>query len=63
MENLRAIGLMILAMAAFAVTDMFIKFATQRLPVAEVILFVSLGGTVLFAGLTRASGQRIFSSL
>ena len=63
MENLRAIGLMILAMAAFAVTDMFIKFATQRLPVAEVILIVSLGGTLLFAGLTRASGQRIFSKL
>ncbi len=60
---LRSIGLMVTSMAAFAATDMFIKLATQTVPVAEVILITSAGGTIFFAVLVRAAGERLYSPL
>lgn len=60
---LRAIGLMVTSMAAFAATDMFIKLATQTVPVAEVILITSAGGMIFFAVLVRAGGERLYSPL
>jgi len=62
-RSLRAIGLMLTSMAAFAATDMFIKLATQTVPVAEVILITSAGGTIFFAVLVRAAGERLYSPL
>ena len=62
-QPLHSIVLMIVSMAAFAATDMFIKFATQTIPVAEVIFITALGGTVFFAVLVRAAGQPLFSPL
>jgi len=60
---LYAIGLMVAAMAAFAATDMFLKLATRTVPVAEVILVTSVGGTVFFAALVRAGGQPLVTPL
>ncbi len=51
---------MTLAMAAFAVEDMFIKSATTRLAVGEVLMLFGLGGMICFMVLTRAAGQRIW---
>lgn len=59
MSNIRAIVLMTLAMFSFAVSDVFIKFAAVNLASAQIILFMAVLGTVTFAILTRAAGQRI----
>ncbi len=60
---LRAIGLMVASMAAFAATDMFMKFAAQTVPVAEIIFVTSAGGAVFFAALVRMGGQTLVSPL
>ncbi|SEO35503.1 Permease of the drug/metabolite transporter (DMT) superfamily [Salinihabitans flavidus] len=58
MDNLRGSLWMILAMAAFAVEDTFIKTAAIALPVGEIIALFGLGGTAIFLGLTWARGER-----
>lgn len=44
----RAILLMILAMALLALSDLFIKLASQALPPGHVMLYLSTGGTAVF---------------
>ncbi len=56
-SNLTGIVWMVVAMAAFAVEDAFIKSATKQLPVAEVLILFGAGGAILFAGLARRSGS------
>jgi len=58
--SLRAIVLMIGAMAGFAVTDAFIKFATEFLPSGQIIAVLGLGGTVVFASLSLRRRLRLF---
>lgn len=50
---------MILAMAAFAVEDMFIKAASVYMPTGLVLALFGLGGTLLFMLLTKQRGERI----
>ncbi|KAE9632417.1 DMT family transporter [Parasedimentitalea maritima] len=59
METVRGSLLMVLAMAAFALEDMFIKSATRSLPVGQVLILFGLGGVVIFMILARAQGQRL----
>lgn len=59
MENIRGSVLMVAAMAGFALEDMFIKRATQSLPVGEVLMIFGLCGMLAFMVLTRMRGQRI----
>ena len=59
-ENLRGAGLMTLAMALFALEDMFVKKAAQSLPVGEVLMLFGAGGMICFAALALASGQRLW---
>lgn len=59
MDNLRGSLLMVLAMAGFALEDMFIKAATATVPVGEALVIFGAGGTVIFAALTWSRGQRI----
>ena len=61
METLRAIGLMVAAMASFAISDLFIKFAARTLSGAEIMLFMGIFGFAIFAVLTRRSGLRVVS--
>jgi len=63
MENLRGIGLMVLAMASFAFGDLFIKFGARTLSGVEILFYTSFFGMIIFAALTRASGQPLFSPL
>jgi drug/metabolite transporter (DMT)-like permease len=56
---LRAILLMIAAMAGFAVADSFIKVATGTLPSGQIIATLGLGGTVVFAALSARRGLRL----
>ena len=56
-ETLRGSLLMVLAMAAFALEDMFLKSAAAALPVGQILILFGLGGMVIFAALARAQGQ------
>ena len=60
MQTIRAILLMILSMALLALSDLFIKLASLTAPVGQIMLFLSLGGTLLFIAYARATGQRIW---
>ncbi|SFA76738.1 Permease of the drug/metabolite transporter (DMT) superfamily [Poseidonocella pacifica] len=61
MENLRGILFMTFAMAGFAVEDMFIKAASQGVPVGEILLLLGFGGGPVFALLAWRQGQRLLS--
>ncbi|WP_300514951.1 DMT family transporter [Aliiroseovarius sp.] len=54
MNNTRAILLMIAAMVAFTMEDVFIKSMTTGLPVSQVLIFIGTGGSLAFAALTLA---------
>lgn len=60
-DTLRAILLMILSMAAFATTDMFVKLASYTLPASQVLCAMGVGGMLLFGALTKASGIPLVS--
>lgn len=57
MQIIRAILLMILSMALLGLSDLFIKLAAQRAPVGQVMLFLSLGGTLLYLAYARVIKQ------
>ncbi|MET4127208.1 DMT family transporter [Roseovarius sp. MBR-6] len=61
MENLRGSVLMVLAMAGFALEDMFIKRLTADLPVGQIVIMIGLGGALVFGAITRAQGRRLWS--
>ena len=62
-ENLKAICLMVYAMAAFAIEDSIIKTLSERLAPGQVLLMIGIGGTLVFyvlaqvrkEGLTRST--------
>ncbi|MCT2539332.1 DMT family transporter [Sedimentimonas flavescens] len=60
MDNMRGAVLMTVAMALFAVEDMFVKSAASALPVGEVLALFGLGGTIAFAVLTLREGQKLW---
>lgn len=57
MDTLRGSLLMVLAMAAFALEDMFLKTVMRELPVGQVLILFGLGGMVIFAIMARAQKQ------
>jgi drug/metabolite transporter (DMT)-like permease len=59
-DTLRAILLMVVAMAAFAVEDMFIKLASPPVPQGQVLLMMGLAGLPVFAALARWQGMSLF---
>ncbi len=61
MENLRAIGLMCLAMGLFAAADAAIKVASATVGTSWIILFLAIAGTTIFAVLTATRGLPLFS--
>jgi len=62
MDNKRGSIAMVLAMAAFALEDMFIKAASSTIPVGEILVLFGLGGTLAFSVLTLKRGEAIFNS-
>ena len=58
-SSVRAILLMVGAMAGFAVADMFIKMSTAHAPPGQIIAILGLGGTTVFAALAMRKGQRL----
>ncbi|SLN13838.1 Riboflavin transporter [Roseovarius gaetbuli] len=61
MENLRGSILMVLAMAGFALEDMFIKRLAVNLPVGQIVIFLGIGGAIIFAAITLSQGHRLLS--
>jgi drug/metabolite transporter (DMT)-like permease len=60
MHNLRGSLLMVSAMAAFALEDMFFKAAAQSIPIGQALILFGLGGMVVFILLTKIRGEVIF---
>lgn len=61
MENLRGIAFMILAMANFAVADMFIVLTSDTLPPGQIVLMFGAFGTPLLMGYAWSRGIRLWS--
>lgn len=61
MGNRRGIALMVVAMAAFALEDMFIKLAAQRLPTAQILLFLGVAGALVFGLWAYLRGDRLIA--
>jgi len=61
MDNTRGSIAMVLAMAAFALEDMFIKAASSTVPAGEILMLFGLGGTLVFCVLTLKRREAIFS--
>jgi len=62
MDNLRGAMLMVLAMAGFAIEDMFIKLTSDALSVGQIIALLGAGGGAIFAVILRIQGRRLFSA-
>ncbi|KUF11872.1 DMT family transporter [Pseudoponticoccus marisrubri] len=60
MHVLRAITLMVLAMAFLAGSDASIKLATRDASVGQAMFLVSLGGTLVFYAMCRIKGVPVF---
>lgn len=52
---------MVLAMAGFAVEDVFLKAASQALPVGQVMAIFGLGGALIFAAAARSRSETILA--
>lgn len=51
---------MTLAMAGFALEDMFIKSAAGQMPAGQVLSIIGFGGLLVFAAMTRAAGDPVW---
>ena len=60
-DNLRGAVLMALAMAGFAVEDMFIKLLADALPVGQILVLLGLGGALAFGVIAHRNGQAVLS--
>lgn len=63
MHNVKANLLFVLAMALFAVQDLFVKRATILVPTREVIFLLGLGGAVIFGVIALQKGETLFPPL
>lgn len=61
MNNINGILLVIGAMAAFTLEDMFIKTLSEGLPVGQILILLGLGSGSVFAVLAKLQGHRIFA--
>lgn len=50
---------MIVAMALFAVEDMFLKAASSALPVGEILILFGLGGAIVFGAVAKKHGEAL----
>ena len=61
MNNVRGILLIVLAMAGFAVEDMFVKKLSTPLPTGQILIGIGLGSGLIFAVLAKLNGDRLFA--
>ncbi|MBE1284587.1 MAG: EamA family transporter [Rhodobacteraceae bacterium] len=61
MNNVNGILLVIAAMAAFTLEDMFIKQLAGTLPVGQILILLGVGSGLIFAALAKWQGHRLFA--
>ncbi|KAA0914683.1 DMT family transporter [Aquicoccus porphyridii] len=61
-DNLRGIALIVVAMAFFAATDACVKLGAEAMPKGQVMVFLGLGGAIIFSTLLRVQGRRVFAT-
>jgi drug/metabolite transporter (DMT)-like permease len=61
MENIRGMVLMTAAMLFFAIADAWIKIASKTLPTGEILMFMGLGGTLVFFVIAMRRGDKVFT--
>lgn len=61
MDNIRGAILMVLAMAGFALEDMFIKQVSAHLPTGQVMILLGVGGVLVYWVMMARQGLRLFS--
>jgi drug/metabolite transporter (DMT)-like permease len=57
LDNLRGSLLMVLAMAGFAIADMFIKLVADTIPIGEILIVIGFGGALVYGGFAYIGGQ------
>ena len=62
-DGLVAIGLMVAAMAFFAICDVFVKLSAETVSIAQILLVTGLGATATFATLAAMAGNSPISPL
>ena len=62
MENLRAIALMVLSMAGFAIEDMLIKYIALEMPTGQFLMLIGAGGSLIFTLMAWRQGQAVLSA-
>ncbi len=60
-NNLRPIGLMVVAMAFFNAADSFVKLASQVMPVAQVLVIAGFSGMLVFGMLSLSRGEALIT--
>lgn len=60
MDNTRGSLFMVLAMAAFAIEDMFIKAAAESMAIGLILMLFGAGGMLIFILLTLQKGESVF---
>ncbi|MFY0595872.1 MAG: DMT family transporter [Cognatishimia sp.] len=63
MENLRAMGLMVLAMMCFATADGMIKLLAQSITKGQIMFFMGLAGAIIFGMMCLRVKSPIFTRL
>ncbi|MBD3677662.1 MAG: DMT family transporter [Rhodobacteraceae bacterium] len=61
MDNLRGAALMVVAMAGFALEDLFIKRLSAEMAVGQILVVLGVGGALAFAAIARAQGKRVLT--
>lgn len=52
---------MVLAMATFAIEDMFLKAASQHMPVGQVLVIFGISGTIIFALIAKLNNEKLYT--
>ncbi|MGY6549468.1 MAG: DMT family transporter [Roseinatronobacter sp.] len=60
-DNLRGALLMSLAMACFAMEDMFIKLLASTVPVGQVLVVIGFAGALVFGQIAHRAGHKVLS--
>ena len=61
MDNIRGAVLMVLAMAGFALEDMFIKLLADAVSVGQILTMLGIGGSLAFGAIVVARGEALFA--
>ena len=62
MNKLNGIVLMIIAMAGFALEDLFVKQLSSTLPTAQILIILGICSSIVFAFMAHAKGHSIFAA-